>query len=112
MPCQAGKPYTSANKKAHATARDTFYLPSREDYIEMLGRARTPTAKALEEAKRTGNVTLLGLYHLALADWDRLIARLRDDNLVIPARRKRRNASRTLACDLSATGNVEAPAVR
>jgi len=91
--------------------RVTHHLPSREDYIEMLGRARATTAKALEEAKGTGNVTLLGLYHRELAGWDRLIAQLRDDNVVIHVRRERRNGSRALACDLSARGNVEAPAV-
>jgi hypothetical protein len=44
----------------------------------MLGRARAATAEALEEAKRTGNVTLSLLYQIQLADWDRLINRLQD----------------------------------
>jgi len=56
----------------------THHLPAREDYVEMLGRARAATAEALEEAKRTGNVTLLLLYQMQLADWDRLINRLQD----------------------------------
>jgi len=57
----------------------TNYLPTREDYVEMLGRARAATAEALEEAKRTGNTTALLLYKVQLAQWDRLIARLQDD---------------------------------
>ena len=55
------------------------HLPSREDYLEMLGRIRATTADALEEAKQTGNATALLLYQKQLADWDRLIERLRDE---------------------------------
>jgi hypothetical protein len=55
------------------------HLPSREDYVEMLGRIRATTAEALAEAKRTGNVSVVLLYQMQLADWDRLIARLRDE---------------------------------
>ena len=45
----------------------------------MLGRIRATTAEALAEAKRTGNVSVVLLYQMQLADWDRLIARLRDE---------------------------------
>lgn len=54
------------------------HLPTRKDYVEMLGRARATTAEAVEEAKQAGNFTVLLLYQLQLADWDRLIERLRD----------------------------------
>jgi hypothetical protein len=56
----------------------TRNLPTRKDYVEMLGRARATTAKALEEAKRTGNSTTVLLYQVQLVDWDRLIEQLRE----------------------------------
>ena len=58
----------------------TNYLPTREDYVEMLGRARAATAEALNEASEAGNLALLLRYQVQLADWDRLIMRLRDNN--------------------------------
>ena len=56
------------------------HLPTRDDYVEMLHRIRATTAEDLEEANRTGNVTMLLLYQLQLAKWDRLIARVRADD--------------------------------
>jgi len=56
----------------------SHHLPSIEDYVEMLGRMRATTADALEEAKQTGNATTMLLYQKQLADWDRLIERLRN----------------------------------
>jgi hypothetical protein len=58
----------------------TSYLPTREDYVEMLGRARAATAEALNEASEAGNLALSLRYQVQLADWDRLITRLRDSN--------------------------------
>jgi hypothetical protein len=52
------------------------YLPTRADYVEMLGRAREAVADALEEATRTRHATVVLLFQTELADWDRLIARL------------------------------------
>ena len=55
----------------------TDQLPSRGDFLEMLVKARRNTADALVQAKRTGNLLLLLNYQLQLADWDRLIERMR-----------------------------------
>jgi hypothetical protein len=55
----------------------TDQLPSRDDFLEMLGKARRNTADAIVHAKRTGNLVLLLNYQLQLADWDRLIERMR-----------------------------------
>jgi hypothetical protein len=52
------------------------HLPSRDDFLEMLVKARRNTADAVAEAKRTCNVALLLDYQLQLADWDRLIKRM------------------------------------
>jgi hypothetical protein len=57
----------------------TNHLPTRADYIEMLGKARAATAHAIDEAKKAGNPVLLLQYELQLADWDKLIGRLRDN---------------------------------
>jgi hypothetical protein len=57
----------------------TNSLPSRADYVGMLGRTRPTTAKGLEETRRSGNVAALLLYQVQLTDWDRLIERLRDN---------------------------------
>jgi hypothetical protein len=45
----------------------------------MLGRERATTADAIEAARQTGNITALLLFQRQLADWDRIIARLRED---------------------------------
>jgi hypothetical protein len=44
----------------------TSDLPIRENYVEMLGGMRATTAKALEEARRTGNFVALLLYQMQL----------------------------------------------
>jgi hypothetical protein len=59
----------------------TNHLPTKEDYVEMLGRARATTAHAVDEAKRAGNVVLLLQYQMQLADWDRLIERVQNNLL-------------------------------
>jgi hypothetical protein len=64
------------------------HLPARDDYVEMIGRARAATADALEQAKRSGNDTVALLYQKQLTDWDRLIARLRE-NTPLTQRRPR-----------------------
>jgi len=40
---------------------------------------RATTVEALEAARQAGNVTALLLYPRQLADWDRIIERLRDN---------------------------------
>jgi hypothetical protein len=55
------------------------HLPTREDYVEMLGRAHANAAKALAQAKQSGNRVLLLRYQLELAGWERLIERIQDN---------------------------------
>jgi len=56
----------------------TRRLPSRTDYVKMISQERATTADALEAARQVGNVTAVLLYQMQLANWDRIIERLRD----------------------------------
>lgn len=72
--------YTFGHAHCGGRALVMAHLPTREEWVEMLGKARANTAEAVGKAKQAGNLALLLQYQVQLAGWDRLIDRIRDTN--------------------------------